>query len=186
MNYKRKFVGGLIRHRSGGLTLIEALIAMTMLTVMVLGALSYQYLAALHSRIARAQVIATRTAQLLLEDWKSTGGSTDYDPSALGLGFSAKLAIPAHWSNGNGGGAGTPLHDGVYAITTVDNIVPMVVMLRWLDVGFDDSGMAVLRQLCVIVNFGTRDAIQAGSTVWPANIEPIVMTTYVRLDESSG
>jgi len=179
MNDNRKF--------AGGFTLVEAVIAMAVLAVVALGAMGYQYYAALHARIARAQIVATRTAQLLLEDWKSTGGSTEYNPSALGLGFSAKLAVPAHWSNGNGGGTGAPLHDGVYAITTVDNLVPMMVMLRWLDVDFDQiSGAAVLRQICVIINFGTQAALQAGSTVWPANLEPIILTTYVRLGESSG
>jgi hypothetical protein len=99
--------------------------------------------------------------------------------------LSAKLAVPAHWNDG--GGAGTILNGGVYAITTVDNLVPMVVMLRWVDVDFDQiSGAAVLRQICVIINFGTQAALQAGSTVWPANLEPIILTTYVRLGESSG
>lgn len=178
MNDNRKF--------SSGLTLVEAMVAMVLLAIVVLGALGYQYYAALHARIARAQIVATRTAQLLLEDWKSTGGSTEYDPSTLGLGFSAKLAVPAHWSNGEGGGAGAPLHDGVYAITTVDNLVPMVVMLRWVDVAEDAQAQVKLRQLTVIVNFGTQADLQAGSAVWPANLEPIILTTYVRLDESGG
>jgi hypothetical protein len=176
MNDNRKF--------SSGLTLIEAVVAMVLLAIVVLGALGYQYYAALHARIARAQIIATRTAQLLLEDWKSTGGSTEYDPSTLGLGFSTKLAVPAHWSNGEGGGAGAPLHDGVYAIT-VDEL-PMLVMLSWLDVAEDAQAQVKLRQLTVIVNFGTQAALQAGSTVWPANLAPIILTTYVRLDESGG
>jgi hypothetical protein len=176
MNDNRKF--------SSGLTLIEAVVAMVLLAIIVLGALGYQYYAALHARIARAQIVATRTAQLLLEDWKSTGGSTEYDPSMLGLGFSAKLAVPAHWSNGEGGGAGTPLHDGVYAIT-VDEL-PMLVMLSWLDVAEDAQAQVKLRQLTVIVNFGTQAALQAGSDVWPANLAPIILTTYVRLDESGG
>jgi prepilin-type N-terminal cleavage/methylation domain-containing protein len=190
MNDTRKFAGGLVRHTSGGfirrpcggLTLIEAMMAMAILAIAATGALSYQYYAALHARIARAQIVATRTAQLLLEDWKSTGGSTDYDPYKLKLDFSAKLSVPAHWNDG--GGAGTILNDGVYAIT-VDGL-PMMVMLRWVDVGFDLSGVAVLRQICVIVNFGTQAALQAGSTIWPANLAPIILTTYVRLDESSG
>lgn len=145
--------------------------------------MGYQYYAALHSRIARAQIIATRTAQLLLEDWKSTGdstggGLTTYDPYKLGLGFSAKLTTPAHWSYGTGGGAGASWNDslGVYAIT-VDG-VPMVVMLRYDD---DTGGQVGLWQLCVIVNFGTISMLQAGTTTWPANIAPIILTTYVRL-----
>jgi type II secretory pathway pseudopilin PulG len=171
MNNKRKF--------AGGLTLVEAVIAMAMLAVVALGALGYQYYAALHARIARAQIIATRTAQLLLEDWKSTadstgGGLTTYDPSVLGLGFSAKLAKPAHWNDG--GGVGTILNNGVYAIP-VDG-VPMAAMLRYVP---DTDGQAGLWRLTVIVNFGTISMLQAGTNIWPANLAPIVLTTYVRL-----
>ncbi len=170
---------GLIRQTYGGLTLIEVMISMALLAIVVLGAMGYQYFAALHARIARAQITATRTAQLLLEDWKSTGGSTAYDPSTLGLGFSAKLAVPAHWNDG--GGVGTILNSGVYAIT-VDG-VPMVVMLRYVP---DTGGQVGLWQITVIINFGTQADLQAGTGNWPANIAPIVMTTYARPDESSG
>jgi type II secretory pathway pseudopilin PulG len=174
MNNKRKF--------AGGLTLVEAVVAMAVLAVVVLGALGYQYYAALHSRIASAQITATRTAQLLLEDWKSTGdstggGLTTYDPSKLGLGFSAKLSVPAHWNYGGVVGANwQTLNSGVYAIT-VDG-VPMVVMLRYDD---DTGGQVGLWQLTVIVNFGTISMLQTGTTTWPANRAPIVLTTYVRL-----
>lgn len=157
---------------------------MALLAIVVIGAMGYQYFAALHSRIARAQIIATRTAQLLLEDWKSTGGDTAYSPYALGLGFSDKLSIPAHWSNGEAEGVGDPLHDGVYAIT-VDGL-PMLAMLRWMDVPAEDGGEVGLRQLIVIINFGTQADVQAGSEKWPVNLAPIVITTYVRLDASSG
>jgi type II secretory pathway pseudopilin PulG len=171
MSDKRKF--------SGGLTLVEAVIAMAMLAVVALGAIGYQYYAALHARVARAQIIATRTTQLLLEDWKSTadstgGGLTTYDPSVLGLGFSAKLSVPAHWNNG--GGVGTILNSGVYAIT-VDKL-PMAAMLRYVP---DTGGQTGLWQLTVIVNFGTISMLQTVTTTWPANLAPIVLTTYVRL-----
>ncbi|GAG66499.1 unnamed protein product, partial [marine sediment metagenome] len=39
--------------------------AMVTLTIIALGALSYQYHAAMHARIAQAQITAIRTAQLL-------------------------------------------------------------------------------------------------------------------------
>jgi len=77
------------RRFAAGITLTEAMVTMVSLAVAAMGGLSYEYLAARHSRIAGAQTTATRTVQLLLEDWKSTGASTEYDPSALGLGFSA-------------------------------------------------------------------------------------------------
>ena len=164
--------------------MIEALIAMALLAIIALGAMSYQYFAALHARIARAQIAATRIAQLLLEDWKSTGGSREYDPFELKLGFSSKLPVPSHWSEGQGGGLGAPLHDGVYAITVDD--LPMMAMLKWQDVAYDQDGKATLRQLAVIVNFGTPSSLQADATGWPGNIPPVIMTTYVRIDESGG
>ena len=61
------------RHKRG-VTLIEALAAMVILAIAALGTLSYQYHSAKHSHITKLEMTATRTAQLLLEDWKSSGG----------------------------------------------------------------------------------------------------------------
>jgi len=69
---------------AAGITLAEAMVTMVSLAVAAMGGLSYEYLAARHSRIAGAQTTATRTVQLLLEDWKSTGASTEYDPPTSG------------------------------------------------------------------------------------------------------
>lgn len=74
---------------AAGLTLVEVIVAMAILAIVALGALGYEYYAAQQVRLAHVQTIATHTAQLLLEDWKSTGGSDDYDPTILGLGFSS-------------------------------------------------------------------------------------------------
>ena len=68
------------------------MVSVAITIVLSLGTLCYQYQGVRHSRIAQAQVTATRVAQLLLEDWKSTGGDPDYDPESLGLGFIATLA----------------------------------------------------------------------------------------------
>jgi len=74
---------------AAGVTLIEVMVSIVTVGVLALGSFSYEHLAVKHIMIARAQTTATSTAQLLLEDWKSTGGSTDYNPSSLGLGFSS-------------------------------------------------------------------------------------------------
>ncbi|GAI31726.1 unnamed protein product, partial [marine sediment metagenome] len=69
----------MIKHqkkRNSGLVFVEIMIAAATLFIIVLGALSYQYHAAVHNRIAQSNLTATRTAQLLLEDWKNNGGST--------------------------------------------------------------------------------------------------------------
>lgn len=171
---------------ASAVTLIEVMLAMAILAIAALGSLSYQYYAAGHARIARAQIIAVRTAQLLLEDWKSTGGSEEYDLAALGLGFSSRLFIPSQWSQGHGHGLGNPLRSSAYAIT-VDGL-PMLVTLRWEDVAHDTIAEIKLRQLAVIVRFGEID--NHGNLTFPEryleNISSLILTTYVRLDASGG
>jgi hypothetical protein len=123
---------------------------------------------------------------LLLEDWKSTGGSDEYDLTSLGLGFSSRLFIPSQWSQGRGGGLGNPLRNSAYAIT-VDGL-PMLVTLRWEDVAEDTIAAIKLRQLAVIVAFGVID--DHGNLTYPESylehISSLILTTYVRLDASSG
>ncbi len=161
---------------AAAVTLVEVMVAMTILTIAALGALSYQYHAAGHVRIARAQSAATHVAQLLLEDWKSTGGSEEYDPSILALGFSSPLPIPFGWDEVKSQELGEPLHDAVYAITIDD--LPMLVMLSWEDVAYDATAGLKLRQLAVTVKFGVVNQLE--------NIPPVALTTYVRDDASGG
>ncbi len=171
---------------ASAVTLIEVMLAMTILTIAALGALGYQYYAAGQARIARAQITGVRTAQLLLEDWKSAGGSEEYDLTALGLGFSSRLFIPSQWSQGHGGGLGSPLRSSAYS-TTVDGL-PMLVTLRWEDVAHDTVAEIKLRQLAVIVRFGEIDS--QGNLTFPEGylekVSPLILTTYVRLDASGG
>ena len=141
---------------AAAVTLVEVMVATAVLAVATVGALSYQYHAAGHSKIARAQICGTRTAQLLLEDWMSTGGSKEYAPAELGLGFS--------------------LDKGAYAVT-VDK-VPMLVELTWKDVDHDADADVTLRELCVAVEFGTAGSLD--------RIRPVILTTYVRTDASGG
>jgi prepilin-type N-terminal cleavage/methylation domain-containing protein len=70
-----------------GFTLIEVMVAVAVTIIVALGTLAYQYYGVKFNRIAQAQLAATRIGQLVLEDWKSTGGDPDYDPTTLGLGF---------------------------------------------------------------------------------------------------
>jgi len=163
------------------------MVTVVIVAIAALGGLSYQYLAAKHARIASAQNTATRTVQLLIEDWKSTGGSTEYDPSTLGLGFSPRQAVPSHFSQGIGAGMGSPLHDAVHSITVDD--LPMVVMLKWTDVAYDKEAEIKLRQLAVIVEFGevSTDGTEiTRSASWLGSIRPVILATYVRVDASGG
>ena len=144
------------------MTLVEVMLAMVILAIATVGALSFEYHTAGHTKIARAQISGTRTARLLLEDWMSTGGSSDYDPTALGLGFS--------------GGS------GAYAVT-VDE-VPMLVTLAWRDVDYDATAGVSLRRLDVTVRFGTASPAETADR-WE-KIRPVVLTTYVRTDAAGG
>lgn len=173
---KRKFVSAV--------TLVEVMAAMAVLVISSVGALSYQYYSARDAQIARSQITATRVAQLLLEDWKSTGGSSEYNPRTLGLGFSSPLPIPSHFSEGVGLGLGSPLRDSVYDVTI--DYVPMMVMLTWSDVAEDDVSGVILRQLNVTVMFGSADEDSADGENESENINPIVLTTYVRVDGAGG
>ena len=160
----------------GAVTLVEVMVAMVILAIAALGALSYQYHAAGHVRIARAQSAATHVAQLLLEDWKSTGGSEEYDPSILAVGFSSPQPIPAKWTDVKAMVLAEPLNSAVYAVTIDD--LPMLVMLSWEDVAYDTTAGLKLRQLAVTVKFGVVNQLE--------NIPPVALTTYVRDDASGG
>jgi type II secretory pathway pseudopilin PulG len=182
---------GLVSHESGrfaeGVTLIEIVVAVAVLVTAALGALGYQYHASVHARIARAQIVATRTAQLLLEDWKSAGGSDEYDPAALELGFSPSLKIPSYWSEGEGTGAGTPLNNGVYAVTV--DYFQMLLMLGSSEVSYDKKAEVKLKKLTVTVKHGTLSEGASElepSVTWVEHIPPVTLATYVRLDASGG
>ena len=165
-------------------TLVEVMAATVILITSSIGALSYQYYSARDAQKARSQIIATRVAQLLLEDWKSTGGSSEYNPKTLGLGFSSPLPIPSHFSEGVGQELGSPLRDSVYDITI--DYVPMMAMLTWSDVAQDDISQVILRQLNVTVTFGSVDQDTIEEKSQYESLNPIVLTTYVRVDGAGG
>jgi len=73
--------------RLHGFTIVEVMVAVAIVIIVALGTLSFQYNNVRQSRTSEAQTAAARFGQLLLEDWKSQGGDSDYDPNAMGLGF---------------------------------------------------------------------------------------------------
>ena len=169
------------RNQAAGATLAEVAVAFVVLVVAALGALRYQYYAVVQGRIGRAQIAATHTAHLLLEDWKSTGGSTDYDPFELGLGFSSPQAVPASFTTAEG--LGSVLNEAVYTLR--QNDTPLTVMLKYLDVGQNEQAEAALRQLAVIVRF-TEAGEGENSESRLAGLPPVTLVTYVRLDATNG
>jgi Tfp pilus assembly protein PilE len=167
-----------------GLTLVEVMMAAIILVVAAMGTLRCQYYAATHGRIARAQTVAARIAQLLLEDWKSTGGSTEYDPTGLDLGFSEPRTIPSGFTTAEG--LGSALNNAVYAITL--DKAPILVMLKYSDVVRDGHAEATLRQLSVVIRFGGTDgkSDQHDADNRLADMPPMTLVTYTRIDASNG
>ena len=72
-----------MRKQKTGMTLVEVMMAMAILIVAILGAMMYRYHSALNARRADVQMGATRIGLLILEGWKGSMGSEDYDPSTL-------------------------------------------------------------------------------------------------------
>ena len=148
-------------------TLIEAMVAMAILAIAAIGALSSQYHAAAHFRLAQSQMVSTRIGKLLMEDWKSTGGATDYDPVSLGLGFAA-TPVPSGFADGES--VGTTLNSEIYSIT-IDNI-PILILLGWQNIDYDSIAKIRLRKLSIMMR--KQESGQLGL--------PIMLTTYVRVD----
>ena len=64
-----------------GLSLVDAMSAIVVLVVTVIGAADYRYYAALDERKATIQVGAARIGVLLCEGWRGVKGSDAYDPT---------------------------------------------------------------------------------------------------------
>ena len=136
------------------------MVAATITVIVALGTLCYQYQGVRHSRISQAQVTATRIGQLLLEDWKSTGGDQYYDPNYLNLGF----ATPPTGYYGT-------------CMITLDNQT-FFMQLDYSDIDHDDVASVTLRQISVTVKWRkdfTQGAIDSDDPT-------ITLTTYVRRD----
>ena len=145
---------------NGGFTLVEVMVAVSITIVVALGTLCFQYHGVKHSRASQAQIAGTRLGQLLLEDWKSTGGDPDYDPESLGLGFAAPAAPET----------GT-------CIITLDNQT-FYMLLEQSEIAQDTVAGVKLCQLRVTVKW--RKDYTHGATT---GTDPeIFLTTYVRRD----
>jgi len=147
-------------HSNKGVTLIEALIAAVVVSILALGGLAYQYLGAAHFHVAHAELTATRVGQLLIEDWKGSGAPDidNYDANDLKVDFFK--------------------HDNTYYTITVDGLK----MHLWLDfenIDVDDFAGVTLRQISV--------KIQWRKDFSSADVEDddpsIILTTYARLGE---
>jgi len=142
--------------RNRGVTLLELILAVLILTIVSVGTISYQYFATRMATCADAEITATRTARLVLDNWKKAGGDENFDPISLNAGFQ------------------TTGISNQYLITV--NNVPMTLNLAWLDVMYDDVAGVTLRQIQVTVQW--RSDYQA-QEVRPTD-PTYTMTTYIR------
>jgi prepilin-type N-terminal cleavage/methylation domain-containing protein len=140
-----------------GFSLIEVMLSMAIVIIVALGTLSFQYQGVKHSRAAEAQIAAARIGQLLLEDWKSSGGDTDYDPNALGLGF-------------------TYVSANNYTIS-LDYQTFHILMARQV-ISTDAVAGVTLLQLSITVSWRRDFGTGTVSSTDPS----LVFTTYVRCD----
>ena len=74
------FVKRFINNR--GVTIIEIMVAITIVLVAVIGAAGFRYYSALDARKADVKITAGRIGSLLLEGWVGIGGQPTYDPVA--------------------------------------------------------------------------------------------------------
>lgn len=155
-----------MRTQRKGLTLVEVLIAGVILFVAAVGTLSYQYLARKQAKIAWAEMTATRTAQMVISDWKSTGGK----PLNGDIGYN-----PHDFDT-----------DFVYQNSTLWKVnvdkLTMYVTLTMNDVEYDAVAGVYLRELEVVARWRTDFADGAVDNDSPS----IVLNTYIRADASGG
>jgi Tfp pilus assembly protein PilV len=64
----------------GGLSIIEAMVATAVISVVFLGASAYRYQSMVSANGAEREEVATEVGLLLLESWRGGGGESDYDP----------------------------------------------------------------------------------------------------------
>lgn len=149
-----------------GLTLVEVVVASVMLFIVAVGGLSYQYLSIKQKRMAWADMAATRTAQMVMEDWKSKGGqilggSNGYDPSEYDNDFLFQ-------------------NNTTWKIETEN--VPMYVTLTSRDEITDESAGITLKKLSVVVRW--REDFSDGSV--DGDSPSIILESFVRADAEGG
>jgi len=187
---------------SAGFTLVESMAAMAILAIAAVGALGYQYHAATQARLARAETLATQVCQLLLEDWKSTGGSLQYDPSQLELGFVRAEDSPEFddWDFDEINIHAIPVLDHLSSIAkhntyglVLDDFV-LLVILDNKDVGHDEVANVTLRQISVVVLWtisgqgGLDDFYDGPDDPDSQRLQKrsLTLSTYVRVDSDGG
>ena len=136
--------------RLRGMTLVEVMESILVLSIAVLGASGYRYYSALDVRRADMHTTAARIGMLLCESWRGTGGNESYDPLGhLGSELSIQedlapaMLRPVDF---------TPL--GYYEVAVDDTTY--YAALSWKDITAD------IRALNVAVAWSQRDQGETG------------------------
>jgi Tfp pilus assembly protein PilE len=158
---------------AAAVTLVEAMVAMAILAVAVLGASGYRYYAALDSRKASMHRTAAAIALLLCENWRGRGydHTADFNPATHLNG--PELSI-------NVSGVGPDVATGFTLLPTPGGKCQIIVdnAYYWATLSYKDEATPGLRALNVVVGWK-----QAGSktevTTYDANAKLFKLTTYV-------
>lgn len=137
---------------AAGLTLVEIMAAVGVLSVAVIGACGYRYYAALDARKAGMLKTASDLALLLTESWRGVQGDETFDPTAC---FGSDLAISTITEGSVEPDDETFTLLGGY--TVVVNGTTHVAILSWKDVS---SG---LRALSVVVGWPQTNQVTANT-----------------------
>ena len=147
-----------------GVGLVELIVTMFLLTIASVGALTYQYHAVRRSALTKAEIAAAQLGRLMIEDWKSLGGETEYDPSDLDLDIESAAR-----------------EESVY--TTTLNGIPMWITLWHQDRDVDTTAGITLREIRVTIQWKNDHSDGRPSL----DLDPSYITaTYVRRDEAGG
>ena len=142
--------------------MVDAMVALAILSVGVMAATNYRYYAALDARKATVHTTAARIGQMLCESWRGVEGAETYDPITY-LGSNLKITT----STG-------PEKPGDFTLlgsyTVRLNGVDYYVTMSWKDIY---SG---LRALNVVVAWVQRE--QVGSNIAGAD-KSFKLTTYM-------
>jgi len=145
-----------------GFTLLELVVASLILSIVSIGAIGYQYHARRMALRANAQITAARTARMILDNWKKTGGDENFDLESLQMGF-----VKNKKRND-------------YKVTIED--LQMRVALNWKDIEQDEMAMVTLRQIEAVIQW--RSDYQQDDV--RDNDPSYIISTYVRKDEAGG
>jgi len=159
----------LASQEAAGVTLIEAVVAMAILAVAVLGASGYRYYAALDSRKASMHRTAAAIALLLCENWRGRGynHTADFNPATHLNGPELSINVsgvgPDVPANFTALGSYLIIADGVHYWATLSYRVEPTPGLRALNVtvGWKQAGSA--KEI----------------TTYDANAKLFKLTTYV-------